>query len=481
MSKSTRKPRSRKPADFPLTKHPRGYWCKKCRGKLYYFGRIDSDPTGQTAVAKWLAEKDYLLNGLTPPSSPGGLTVQELVNRFLTNKQDQLHSGELSERTFRQYDQNCGRLVESFGERRLVADLTSTDFGQLRAKLVEGRGPVALKNEITVAKMVFKFAYDEGFIDKPMRYGQSFDAPSRKTLRVERTKRGPKLFEAAEVRAILDAAGVPMRAFVLLGINAAFGATDIASLPKDAIDLQAGWIDYARGKTGIDRRIPLWPETIAAVQDAIDQRPKAKDKADDDLAFLTRFGTRWLKLNRTEGREGATPDDAIGKAFKKLLVALGIERAGVSFYALRHTYRTIADEAKDQPAAGSIMGHHDPSMAAAYREKISDDRLQAVTETVRRWLFPVAAGVAPVATVATAVNVHQDQGQAGDPLTVAIQRARQAIQDASGPTRRTLESVWLPEIENATEFHRGSAADRILEVWGQRPDDKPRLRLVNTG
>ncbi len=374
--------------DFPLFPHQSNRWAKKIHGKLCYFGSIlPDDPKGEKALAKWLAEKDYLLFGRTPPSDPTGLTVRDLVNGFLTAKLRLMRSGELSERTFRQYDQTCGRLVDTMGADRMIEALTPSDFGELRSKLAKGRGPVSLGNEITVARMVFKFGYDEGLIDRPIRYGQSFDKPSRKTLRVERTKRGPKMFEASEVQAMLEKAACPMEAFILLGINCAFGATDISTLPKSAIDLAGGWVDFPRGKTGIHRRCPLWLETVAAVQLAMQGRPAPKDKADDDLAFLTRFGHRWVKLNRRDDREGATPDDALGKQFTKLLRELKIVRPRVGFYSLRHTFRTIADDAKDQPAAGHIMGHHDPSMAAVYRERISDERLIAVCETVRCWVF----------------------------------------------------------------------------------------------
>jgi hypothetical protein len=34
------------------------------------------------------------------------------------------------------------------------------------------------------------------------------------------------------------------------------------------------------------------------------------------------------------------------------------------------------------------MGHADGSMASVYRERISDERLKAVVEHVRQWLFP---------------------------------------------------------------------------------------------
>jgi integrase len=328
------------------------------------------------------------LNGLTPPDDPSGLTVRELVNRFLTAKTALIRSGELAETTFGTYHTTCGRLVAVLGDNRLVADLQPVDFQHLREKLAEGRGPAALGHKIAITRMVLKFAWDSGFLERPVRYGQSFNPPSRKTMRIERAKRGEKMFEPLELRTILEAANVPMRAFVLLGVNCAFGASDIAKLPKSAVDLAGGWIVFPRGKTGIKRRCPLWAETATAIKAAIAQRPDAKIKVDDALVFLTADGKRWLRLRRGEGREWATANDILGREFSKLLSALGLTRDGRGFYTLRHVFRTIADEAGDQPAAGAIMGHHDNSMAAAYRERISDARLQAVVDHVRAWLFP---------------------------------------------------------------------------------------------
>ncbi|MBV8093617.1 MAG: hypothetical protein JO110_10345 [Acetobacteraceae bacterium] len=42
---------------FPLTAHPAGYWCKKIRGRIYYFGRWE-DP--DEALARYVTQKDAL-------------------------------------------------------------------------------------------------------------------------------------------------------------------------------------------------------------------------------------------------------------------------------------------------------------------------------------------------------------------------------------------------------------------------------------
>jgi integrase len=80
-----------------------------------------------------------------------------------------------------------------------------------------------------------------------------------------------------------------------------------------------------------------------------------------------------------------------------LLRRLGIDgRRGLGFYTLRHVHRTIADEAKDPAACDHIMGHARDDMASVYRERISDERLKAVSEHVRKWLWPAKGGVRKV-------------------------------------------------------------------------------------
>lgn len=187
---------------------------------------------------------------------------------------------------------------------------------------------------------------------------------------------------------MLDAAGTPMRAMILLGLNCGFGQTDVASLPIKAVDLASGWIEFPRPKTAIARRCPLWPETIEAIHEATAARPKAKTAVDAGLAFITKYGARWVRTSQKDKDKPATPIDAIQLEFQKLLTSLGINRQGIGFYVLRHVFRTVADGSKDQPAIDFIMGHTRDDMASLYRERIDDVRLKDVVKVVRDWLFP---------------------------------------------------------------------------------------------
>jgi integrase len=241
---------------------------------------------------------------------------------------------------------------------------------------------------IQYVRSVFKYAFDAELIDRPIRFGPGFKRPSKKVIRLNRAEAGPKLFSAEEIRRLIDAASPSMKAMILLGINCGFGNADGGTLPLSAVDLDNALIDYPRPKTGIARRCALWPETVAALRDALAKRHEPKSEEAAGLFFITKYGYGWSK---------STSTNPVSQETAKLLKTLRINgRKGLGFYTLRHTFRTVADESKDQPAVDFIMGHEVPHMSAVYRETISDARLRAVADHVRKWLFPSTATIESV-------------------------------------------------------------------------------------
>ncbi|MEQ8787142.1 MAG: tyrosine-type recombinase/integrase [Pirellulaceae bacterium] len=421
--KSSKKTANGKPdkpyPDFPLFAHSNGRWAKKIKGKLCYFGQwgkrengklkwIDAQGNWQPALNLYQAQRDDLHSGRKPrATSADGLTVYELCNRFLTAKERQRQAGDITQRTFNDYDRVCQRIIAAFGAQRRVDDLAADDFEAFRADIAKSWGPVALCNEIGRIRVVFNYAYESGLIDKPMRYGPHFKKPSKKTLRVARAERGPRMLEAEEIRAILDVASPQLKAMILLGINCGFGNTDCGTLPLRALDLDGGWIDFPRPKTGIDRRCPLWPETVEALRIVLDDRQEPIDADYSDRVFVTKYRQPWIdggtanpisaetrkllkrpqcpdckKMNDPKAEKCSCGWKPQGKSKWE-----SIYRKGVGYYTLRHAHRTISDEAGDFPAIDRIMGHARDDMASIYRERISDDRLKAVTDHVRSWLF----------------------------------------------------------------------------------------------
>lgn len=416
MSDSKRRPAARKPAarirserkaamglppEFPLFPHKSGRWAKKVRGTRHYFGKVSDDPKGQAALRLWLDQKDDLLAGRKPrPNDENGRTLANLCNAFLASKRTAVEKKTLSPRSFVEYKRTTDLLIDTFGRNRSAADLRPTDFVELLAKLVKKHGLVTLGREITMVRSVFKFGVDADLLNRAVKFGPEFRVPSRMDKRKERAKsqhqHGKRVFSAEDISLLLESAGPQLRAMILLGINAGLGNTDVASLPVTAIDLKNAMLDFPRVKTGVQRRAPLWPETVEALEAVLAKRQKPRDERYAHLVFLTRLGQPWVRyeLAETKDEEGklkitGKADDAVAKATTKLLKQLGIYRAKVtSFYTLRHTCETIGGGCAEQVALDLIMGHLDQSMAENYRHEIDDDRLRRVAEHVRAWLYP---------------------------------------------------------------------------------------------
>jgi integrase len=317
---------------------------------------------------------------VAPADPTERIRLKDLVNRFMDAKDARHRTGELSIHTWRDYARVCDEFVKAFGAGLALGDLQPSDFEKLRATWAARWSHVRLGNYINLVRVVFNFGYENGLLEQPMRYGSEFTRPSKKTLRIAKANKGPRKFERDEVRRMIDGAAQPLKAMILLGINAGLGNNDCAMLPIDALDLKKGWLDYSRPKTGIVRRCPLWPETVTAIKEWLTQRPTPFDEAFAGRLFITSRRGTWAKN---------TTDNPITKETTKLLDTLEIPRgkARRNFYTLRHTFETIAGESRDQVAVDAIMGHVDDSMAAQYREGISDERLQAVAMVVHKWLY----------------------------------------------------------------------------------------------
>jgi integrase len=388
-----RKPVRTKPdkpyPEFPLTAHPAGYWCKKIGGKLFYFGPWE-DPQG--ALKKYLDQRDDLFAGRTPArgEEDGAVTVKDVANAFLASRERRRDKGQLSPRTLADYEKLMREMCEGLGARRDANQLGPRDFTALKTRLEEKNGTARVSVMVQMIRCAFKYAADSDLLPRPARFGPEFRPARASEMRKIRARQGKKLFTAAEARALAEGAlvvgkdgpvlvrpGPVLRTMILLGLNGGFGNHDCGSLPLSAVDLDAGVIDYPRPKTGIGRRCVLWPETVAALREALAKRPAPKDAAHAGLVFLTARGAPWSKTIRS---------GCLTMEMRKLLDKLGIN-GHRNFYTLRHTFRTVADAAKDQPAADYVMGHEVAHMSSVYRETIADERLRAVADHVRGWLF----------------------------------------------------------------------------------------------
>lgn len=387
MAHTTRANSKSKRAEFPLSLHkPTGQYRKRIRGKDFYFG-TDTDK----ALAEWMRVKDDLLAGRTPKPFDGDkCDLRTLCNSFLTDASAKRELGELTSRSYDDYYTSCERMLKHLGKTSIVEELRPTDLMKLRRVLSKTLNATSLGNEVGRCRVILRYAFENGLTDKPVRFGD-FKRPAKRVARREKAKAGSKLFSVEDIKKLLDAADTQMKAMILLGVNCGFGNGDCGQLPEAAIDLESGWIDYPRPKTGIARRCPLWPETVEAIRAALSVRKST----DDDLVFRTKYGQSWFCDSK------AAP---LSAEFRKLLQRIDTEAeekakkkgteapaklyvANRGFYALRHTFQTIGDQHGDYLSTRAIMGHSDNTISGTYRENIEDRRLRAVVDHVRGWLF----------------------------------------------------------------------------------------------
>ena len=171
-----------------------------------------------------------------------------------------------------------------------------------------------------------------------------------------------------------------MKAMIYLGLNCGFGCTDCSELQWKHLDLANGRVVFPRGKTGVQRDLPLWSETI----DALKAVPM-KDK----LVFYTSRGNPFvrsvLKID-ANGNEKYSPLNSISIKFSRLLKRAGFNvTKGTGFYTLRRTAATMAARSGDPFAVQRLLGHANLLMATRYVQDVSK-QTDRVIENNRKFL-----------------------------------------------------------------------------------------------
>jgi integrase len=270
-----RKSRSDK---FPLTLHPTGQYCKKIKGKIYYFG---SDRTEE--LQKYLNKATVLHRGSNDLQKPisDNMTLKQLCDIYLCYQHSKLQANDLTISHYNEQIGSLNRLTTFLGQKIDIADITTMDLQNYKRMIQNSHLSVSRLNlHISIMKALFHWARkNDVLVNIP-----NIDAISRGKV----THQEQFTFSSEQINKLLSAADMKMRAMIWLGLNCGFGCTDCAYLKWTDIDLVNGRVKLARRKTGISRDLPLWPETI----DALEKIPRT-----GKLVFYTSRGNPYIQTH----------------------------------------------------------------------------------------------------------------------------------------------------------------------------------------
>lgn len=276
-------------------------------------------------------------------------TVNDLADAWIDSRR-RLGRGE---KTIQGYNRSADLFVDAVGEQTPAEACGPIQFRAM-IDAIATLAPQTRANHVINIRSMFQWAVESGHIP-PVRFGPDFSPPSTAEIRRSRKIR---LYTPQQVRTLIDKATGHLKLCVLLGINGGLGGLEIAGLRPEHID--GDKIVMVRHKTGADRIVPLWPETVAQLKAT-------------PLPVVTSKGLAIVRWNHNQ----------LSKWFGDLCAQAGVPDLG--HYTLRRTFRTIADETLDDRAIALIMGHaaSGRDVAARYIQRIGENRLRAVVEHVR--------------------------------------------------------------------------------------------------
>jgi integrase len=381
------------PKGFPLTIAKRGYVVTVAGKTRWVCGK----KTAKEALAiyarklsAWQSNETPIPVSSLPPDSP---TLHYILARWVLDRRGDAQRGEIRGASFDQCLRSAKRIdliAGSLFTDEITPDTTKSIYGKFHQKYGEDFARRAIGHLRTCARE----AADRGWC-RPIRIGNNIVA--KLTARPQPRMKW-RLYTAVEIRAILlecnrrirraksDGYRAPweqLKAMILLALNGGYGARELSELPRSVIDLEHNRIDHARGKTGAQHVVPLWPETVRALRVVMSRR------LSDELLFRTRAGNPWAreeKIYKAGKLVRTVNHDNVAWAFNELVKGIGLKIEGQSFYKIKHLHATTADKAGDPHATFALAGHALPGSRSHY-VRIDELRLREVVDFVRHHLI----------------------------------------------------------------------------------------------
>jgi len=199
-----RKTRSDK---FPLTRHPTGQYCKKIKGKMYYFGSDKKE-----ALQRYLDQATYLHGHQENVQKPTEehMTLKQLCDRYLNYQYSKLQANDLTASHYNEQVGSLSKLMAFLGQNIDINNISTLDLQNYKRRIQKSYVSVCRLNlHISIMKALFHWARKNDVLANI----PNIDAVSRgKIVHQERFT-----FDPEQINKLLSAADVKMRAMILFG------------------------------------------------------------------------------------------------------------------------------------------------------------------------------------------------------------------------------------------------------------------------
>lgn len=171
------------------------------------------------------------------------MTLKELCDLYLQYQYLKVQANALTARHHNEQIASLKKLMSFLGQARKIGEISTLDLQSYRRKLQKAYSTAHRMNlHISIMKAMFHWAMKNDVLNSI----PNIDAVSRgKIVHKQR-----QTFSPEDIRQLLGAADIQMRAMIWLGLNCGFGCTDCAELKWNNLDFVNGRVELARKKLG---------------------------------------------------------------------------------------------------------------------------------------------------------------------------------------------------------------------------------------